>query len=312
MVDGRISDSVRLCLQRFEQLLSHEVPASNPSQLLVFSKLQDEKTRFRVWCGNIGAHKTGRSSLEYRLRDASHIRQQVLRLLDDLGGLIDDASSILSGETTPWDQLESEEGMDDDDSEDEDEGFEEDDGISDTELGQIAIDVVDVVNCLLRLSLSLRNPAPHDRFIARYQADTSHYEPFDTQHVRSKFANMNDTLAARLGKAISRRRQYFKYRQSHHSKLCHGLEGDAGAGEVESTIASSIPKQLNDAPKLGNMVVDEDNRSDAGLSQTSFASSVDNAAKLRVPPLPKEAHDGPFECPFCFMMIAATNTTSWK
>lgn len=308
MVDGRISDSVRLCLQRFEQLLSLEVPASSPSQLLIFSRLQDEKTRFRVWCGNIGAHKTGRSSLEYRLRDASHIRQQVLRLLDDLGSLIGDASSILSGETIPWDEMEDDGDADGDLDEEDAEG---DDGISDTELGQIATDVVDVVNCLLRLSLSLRNPAPHDRFLARYQADTSHYEPFDTQHVRSKYSGMSDALAARLGKAISRRRQYFKYRQSHHSKLCHGLEGDAEEKEVESTVASSIPKQMSQGPKL-DTVVDEDNRSDAGLSQTSFASSVENSAKIRVPPLPKEAHDGPFECPFCFMMIAATSTISWK
>src|SRR4051794_39618294 len=46
--------------------------------------LQDEYGRLRVWAGNIGAHQSGRASLDYRLRDASHIKDQIIRLLDDL------------------------------------------------------------------------------------------------------------------------------------------------------------------------------------------------------------------------------------
>lgn len=46
--------------------------------------LQDEHGRLRVWTGNIGAHKSRRSSLDYRLRDASQVRGQVASLLDVL------------------------------------------------------------------------------------------------------------------------------------------------------------------------------------------------------------------------------------
>lgn len=50
------------------------------------SDVRDQLGRFKIWGSNIGAFqpRTKRSSLEYRLRDASQIRQQVLRLLDDI------------------------------------------------------------------------------------------------------------------------------------------------------------------------------------------------------------------------------------
>jgi hypothetical protein len=308
MAKERISDSVKHRLRQFGQLLSLGVTVSDSSQHLVFNTLQDEETRFKVWCGNIGAHKAGRSSLEYRLRDASHVQKQVLKLLGDLGSLIDDAVAIIAGEKTPWDQLED--CMDPLDDEAVDDV--QDEGLPETELGQISTEVADVVNCLLRLSLTIRNPAPHDRFVASAQTDTSHYEPFDTHHVRAKFGAVNEALAERLGKAISRRRQYFKYRENHHSKLCHGLDDNTEQG-AESTIASSIPKHLKDATAVSAIpVVDEDTRSDAGVSQTSFASSIGDSTKLRVPPLPKEAKNGPFECPLCFMIVVATNKISWK
>ena len=46
--------------------------------------LDDLCGRFQVWAGNIAAHRRGKSSLDYRLRDASHIRERVNDLLKDL------------------------------------------------------------------------------------------------------------------------------------------------------------------------------------------------------------------------------------
>jgi hypothetical protein len=288
-------------------LLSLDALDEDEQRRSISASLRDEETRFRVWSGNIGAHKKGRSSLDYRLRDASHIQKQVINLLEDLNTLLDDAVAIVTGEEAPWDDLEDDALEPEDDL---------DDGIPDTELGQIAVDVVDVVNCLLRLSVSIRNPAPHDRFVASAPTETSYYEPFDVQHVRSKFGGtINEDLAIRLGKAISRRRQYFKYREAHHAKLCQGLDPDKPVpADAASTIASSIPRELKDRDRANDSmgVVNEDARSDGGVSETSFASSIAEAAKLRVPLLPKEAEKGPFECPFCFMMITATNSVSWK
>jgi len=303
--NGRISQAVLDCLDSFRRFMSMRDESAAQT---VLPTIRDEETRFKVWSGNIGAHKQGRSSLDYRLRDASHLQTQALSLLAELTTLLEDVIAIVQGDKIPWEML------------DEDplrEGEEEEEtGIPETELAQIATDVVEVVNCLLRLSVSIRNPAPHDRLKSSTGNKTRHYEVFDIQHVRSKFGSVNDVIARRLGKAISKRREYFRYRETHHAKLSHGLELDHHHQEVGSTVASSIPQQMKDPGVAAGSnripVVDEDAASVMNMSETSFASSTGANDTLRIPPLPDEAHRGPFECPFCYTMIAATNTKSWR
>lgn len=53
------------------------------SDLTVVSKLGDDSGRFRIWAEIAGAHRKGRVSLEYRLREASKVKQ-VIKLLEDL------------------------------------------------------------------------------------------------------------------------------------------------------------------------------------------------------------------------------------
>lgn len=86
----------------------------------------------------------------------------------------------------------------------------------DSELTQIMMDVIDIIDCLLRLSISVQSPAPHDRFKAATSTNTSFYEATDIEHVHAKFNSADKWLVERLGKAISHRRQYFKYRDAHH------------------------------------------------------------------------------------------------
>lgn len=47
-------------------------------------RLVEEVGRFRVWSGNIGAHRLGRISLDHRLRQSSRMRNTVISFLDDL------------------------------------------------------------------------------------------------------------------------------------------------------------------------------------------------------------------------------------
>ncbi|RSL68847.1 hypothetical protein CEP53_002395 [Fusarium sp. AF-6] len=247
--------------------------------------VRDEQTRFKVWSGNIAAHRTGTGSLDHRLRDSSNIRNQVVNLLRDLSGLLEDAIAIVTGEETSWDQLSGDEDVVlGEDAEDSDS--------PDTELEQISIDVTDAVNCLLRLSVAIRDPAPHDRFVISDSADTSHYEQFDIQHVCSKFGSIDSGLAERLGKAITRRRQFFKYRE------------DNRTGDGEMAVSSLLEGKLG-ASQISGLPVPEDNCSDSEISQTSYASSAGDVEQRSVPPLPTEASEGPFECPFCYMMIAS-------
>lgn len=55
------------------------------ADLTHFGRVEDLHGRFRVWAGNVAAHRSGNSSLDYRLRDASHLRQRVFELLHELG-----------------------------------------------------------------------------------------------------------------------------------------------------------------------------------------------------------------------------------
>lgn len=226
---------------------------------------------------------------------------------------------------------------------------EQDDDSSDSDLGSLAdfspddvltaltTSIGSAIDTLFRLNISICNTAPHDRIKMLRYTDTSHFEPYDIEHVRTKFSSTTaDTkepdpdLVARLGKAISWRRQYFRYQEMRREmgrKTSEQGTDHAGEGkstiEGESTLASSIPLHLRNAPPSGAAddddgapagVIDEDAPlSDAGASRTSFATTLAAGGRPKVPPLPKGV-DGerPFECPFCFSMVAASTRAAWK
>ncbi|KAF8438316.1 hypothetical protein BGX38DRAFT_1209961 [Terfezia claveryi] len=71
------------CIGSFNHLL-HLVESSSPPQNSFSPNVTEELGRFRVWAGNTGAHRTGRVSLDYRLREAKDIRSQVIKLMTDL------------------------------------------------------------------------------------------------------------------------------------------------------------------------------------------------------------------------------------
>lgn len=57
--------------------------------------LQTYLARFKLWAGSMGAHRvSGTRSLEYRLRDASSMREHVLSLLEDLESIISESELV--------------------------------------------------------------------------------------------------------------------------------------------------------------------------------------------------------------------------
>lgn len=75
-----------VCTRLFDQLCDLlRAPDSEFSGQISLVALQDELGRFRVWAGNVGAHQSGRTSLDHRLREASQVHKQVTDLLSDLG-----------------------------------------------------------------------------------------------------------------------------------------------------------------------------------------------------------------------------------
>jgi len=81
-----IADWYHACIEIFTQIsmildsLEHGVTTNDKT----FSLVQDQVGRFRVWAGNMGAHRVGRMSLDYKLREASHVHSTVLELLEEL------------------------------------------------------------------------------------------------------------------------------------------------------------------------------------------------------------------------------------
>ncbi|KAK6852175.1 hypothetical protein PG995_012300 [Apiospora arundinis] len=319
---------VRGCLESFDSVLTQPTNTETTTDaVFVLAKIKDEQDRFKVWSGNIGAHRKGTSSLDYRLRDASNLREEVQSLLQDLLEALADstamdlfysniiitdsvaANKILDGEVQPWDEemsLECEAEQQDDDAEVDGFSFE-------SELEQLLADISETVKYLYKVSAGLRNASQHDRVMSSLSINMAHFETYDIEHVRNKHPKIEDEIAQRLGKAISKRRHYFKYRESHRGKLGSGLEADGDRlTDGKSTIASSLPDVLKKAD-LTVVHLNVEDTSESGFTQTSFATSVADSTSLRIPPPPKEARTQEyFECPFCFMMISAQTRRAWK
>jgi hypothetical protein len=72
-------------------------------------------------------------------------------------------------------------------------------------------------------SLQTFHDNPHiyaeNRYIKSAAIDLSHYVRFDIEHTRHKFPLAQEFIVERLGKAISRRRQFIRYSGKHAAKL---------------------------------------------------------------------------------------------
>lgn len=181
-----------------------------------------------------------------------------------------------------------------------------------------------------------RKPAPYDRLLRSAKIDTKFYEFFDQRHVLEKFPRADLALIERLGRAITKRRKYFKYREQHRQKLSQQRRPDlvvstggetSGPGRKEedgpsvhekaievvsdiwttSLVQSSGANQSTTASTLFVPVTAPlntqsfDQQSDAG-TQTSYGTvSSIRPDRLSLPPLPRSSDGGrEFECPYCF------------
>jgi hypothetical protein len=310
-MESTICAKVDRCFLLF-RLLIHPPSAlrlsfSDPDIVL---QLEDERSRFRVWSKNLRADVVGIGSLDYRLRDASHLKTQVINLLEDLAQFLRDTRAIARGEQTLWDQQPEEP---------DDEGVGntvQDAMLAATELSQIAKGIADVVDCLHSLAVAIRNPAPHDRYVKVKSADGSPTEAArDIQHVSSMFPLTEPSLARRLGTAITRRRHYLRSCQSRHKRLAAGLDQEPDtetapedeivvhpvSGHIEGSRASSSQ------PPLRRLPLDVD----IGL-RTPNSSVADQWTGFAIPPMPQDSYDGPFQCLFCDVTFLVRDQAIWK
>ena len=257
---------------------------------------QDELGRLRLWAANIGAHRTGQSSLEFRLRDSSHICQQVTTLLLDLRQIFQEVEEVLDSLSNGQNSLMERDNTSDDDYD------------TGEELTQLHGNIVTIINCLFQMSMLVRKPARHDFYTLPQSKEVLAFKPFDQAHVEEKYPEADERLLARLGLAITLRRQYLRYRERHHAKLKQGLEIG-----TEGSVAPTVTFSDTVATGVEPWYIDSRDKATASeKSQTSYNSSMLAGGPLVIPAPPKESSGGaPFECPYCFVVISVEGTSAW-
>ena len=297
-----ISASIIACLKAFNAFVEdlQALNGKNPASSLLINAWQDELGRLRIWAANVGAHQTNQSSLDYRLRDSSHIRKQIVKLLDKLMKRLQEAGNAINGE---GDDLEDSEVESLDGSVSDDEGLQ-------TDVHHLQSSVATLITCLFQMSMLVRKPAQHDVRIGSREIEVAAFETFDKNHVRDKYPKAEDFIVSRLGSGLTRRRKYLRYRERHALKLKQGInaiaevDDNANSGSVLSETLATDVQDWN--------VKFDDNASQSGFSQTTYAPTLMSGGHITIPAPPRSSLGGaPFECPYCYFIIVASSTRSW-
>ena len=190
------------------------------------------------------------------------------------------------------------------------------------ETAQIAI------SGLFRLSVAIRKATTRDRYVL---ADRKRGEPFDDNydigHVGHKFPKLRSTdwLETRLGRAITRRREFMRYSRKHTGKLARSAEKQvneraltielkhfppikkdaptsstaASTIQAQSTLGSTTPSTLNKTEVNVDDELTRDETTESSYATTEIKEEDEGA--LEVPALPKEGESGrEFLCPYCW------------
>ncbi|KAM0797365.1 hypothetical protein BDR22DRAFT_780021, partial [Usnea florida] len=259
---------------------------------------EDELGRFRIWAANIGAHQTGCSSLDFRLRDASHVRAQIMKLLESLLRKLQDTRVALA--------------------EDEDDVI-RDLGEAKTEIQELQEGLATIIDCLFQMSMLVRKPAQHDLRLGSKDADVAAFEQYDYNHVRGKYPRADDALVKRLSNAIILRRKYLGYRQKKAMKLKQGIENlglvahdlqdvQEGGSVTEGTeISNTVTTPFQPDVAFNHKA------SDSEVSQGSYTPTSVLGGNITIPLAPESSLEGlPFECPYCFYVITVSGSRSWN
>lgn len=213
-----------------------------------------------------------------------------------------------------------------------------------SELQQLFLAIVETVTSLLKLSISIRRSTPRDRY-ARV-ASLFPLDPiFDINHVYAKYPRLRSKpwLVEKLGRAITRRRDFLRYRKSHHEKLADSsvlsafkktpdhpnpvptkpgthtisarggpkMADEASSSADRSRLASTIATTyIADPQDLLEIV------SHAGLSEISDITSVVDDHDQEARPIPDPPKDSagarPFQCPYCYTIQVVRKPSYWR
>ncbi|OQE35432.1 hypothetical protein PENCOP_c013G07937 [Penicillium coprophilum] len=92
-----VSELLKSCYIQFNSLIASDGLAKHNIEVPL-QAWKDELGRLRVWAANLN-DQTEISSLDYHLRDASHIKDQILSLLERVKELLSDLTEVLEEDT---------------------------------------------------------------------------------------------------------------------------------------------------------------------------------------------------------------------
>jgi len=271
------------------------------------ASLREHSKRYDLWAKNIAAHHEAilPSSLEFRIKDDANACKIFKKALDYLAESLEIILSILTGEkgNETWE--------------------------STSELEELDLAIQEAITNLFELSMIVRKKPEKDEYIKASLASSFDPTP-DIVHVGDKYPVTRDNnlwLKERLGTAITRRRQYLRYRKEHQEKMeqMHEMKKNADGKTVWSGEKAStyLPESIfgKNTPST-SMPLEMSSKGVGKRPQTEYADSSrgkdGSADLLRTPLLPKDAfgvrveYGQYFECSYCRRPQNVRDKNEWK
>ncbi|KAK1750909.1 cold-shock' DNA-binding domain-containing protein [Echria macrotheca] len=295
-----LCQAATISLARLVQQANSDSTASSKSLELA---VEDAIARVQLWAANIGAlqFKNSPKSLESRLRDAPGILGNVRIALARLEEASARAIDILAGDVpNVLDSDSDEEPLD--------------------VVQQLSESIRSSISALFRLSMLIRRHRPRGRYEDGGNGPDDApppANPFDTRHVCDTFPRVRAKpwLADRLGRAITRRREYLKYREKHRKSLASAPVSIEDCGAAESgTVATTFVQDdaIQHATKADSVIT-------TATSFVSLAGEDGQPIGEAIPDLSDMVLNGvqldygqPFECPFCWTIQFVSDRGEWK
>ncbi|KAJ5645578.1 hypothetical protein N7507_011589 [Penicillium longicatenatum] len=282
-----ISSSLNDCLKELGEFASsrvqrYENDVSQPRWL-------DELGRLRIWAGNTGALQRDQLSLDYRLRDASHLRNEITNILQRVLRVVRSLSDFLD---------EPEENTSEDEAFLDLAGEVSDEDLM-TDAQMLHQSLHNSISLLNQLSLETRKPAEHDLLLGVNVEDITPFGSWAQQHVSRIFPDLDESTVQRLSAAMAKQKAVLQYRS----------QKPRPSGQIvdsESTLPRRAPTESSQAGGGLNQLQFSETSTSELPQAPYFINAFTGYEPASIPSPPESSTDSsPFECPYCgsFMTI---------
>ncbi|KAJ5792142.1 uncharacterized protein N7503_008120 [Penicillium pulvis] len=254
----------------------------------------DELGRLRIWAGNTGALQCDQLSLDYRLRDASHLKNEISRILQRVLQVVRNLSDLLN---EPEDTLGDEALLDP-----AGEVLNEEDLMTDAQMLHQSLH--NAINLLNQLSLETRKPADHDILLNVSSKDVSLFEPWAQQHVSRAFPNLDEGTLHRLSAAMTKQRAVLQYRLQ-KPRPSRGIDGS------EPTLPEREATGSSQAGSLNQLQLPETFTFKLQPPYPTSAFFIDHDSVSIPSPPETSTYSSLFECPYCGSLMTIKDSEEW-